>query len=157
MSLVRIPVAPLEPKFKINKTLQINDLRRFSFVKNRHFWCKMKQFSVLFMDIFWIPQKCTLIASYFAIFQYLTAISTIQYPTICIPCSNWRKTMLLHSPTATPKIFLRSTADDNIFTHCFNTRTRKGSRFLFCLNALFFLKIYDYSKIFHIFMTNYCE
>ena len=52
-------VAPLEPKVKINKTLQINDLRRFSFAKNRHFRCKMKQFSVLFMDIFWIPQKCT--------------------------------------------------------------------------------------------------
>ena len=75
-------VAPLEPKVKINKTLQINDLRRFSFAKNRHFWCKMKQFSVLFMDIFGIPQKCTLIASYFTIFQYLTAISTIQYPAL---------------------------------------------------------------------------
>ena len=36
-----ILVAPLEPKVKINKTLQINDLWRFSFVKNRHFWCKM--------------------------------------------------------------------------------------------------------------------
>ena len=33
----------------------------------------------------------------------------------------------------------------------------RGSRFCFNLNALFFLKIYDYSKIFHIFMTNYCE
>jgi len=75
-------VAPLEPKVKINKTLQINNLRRFSFVKNWHFWCKMTQFSVLFMDIFWIPQKCTLIALYFTIFQYLTAISTIQYPAI---------------------------------------------------------------------------
>ena len=82
MSPVRFLVAPLEPKVKINKTLQINDLRRFSFVKNRHFWCKMRKFSVLFMDIFWIPQKCTLIASYFAIFQYLTAISTIHYPAI---------------------------------------------------------------------------
>ena len=80
--IIRDWLAPLEPKVKINKTLQINDLRRFSFVKNRHFWCKMKQFSVLFMDIFWIPQKCTLIASYFAIFQYLTAISTIQYPAL---------------------------------------------------------------------------
>ena len=54
----------------------------FSFVKNRHFWCKMTQFSVLFMDIFWIPQKCTLIASYFTIFQYLTAISTTRYPAL---------------------------------------------------------------------------
>ena len=71
MSPVRFLVAPLEPKFKINKTLQINDLWRFSFVKNRYFWCKMTQFSVLFMDIFWIPQKCTLIASYFTIFNIL--------------------------------------------------------------------------------------
>ena len=82
VSPVRFLVAPLEPKVKINKTLQINDLRRFSFAKNRHFWCKMKQFSVLFMDIFWIPQKCTLIASYFTIFQHLTAISTIQDPAL---------------------------------------------------------------------------
>ena len=43
---------------------------------------KMRKFSVLFMDIFGIPQKCTLIASYFTIFQYLTAISTIQYPAL---------------------------------------------------------------------------
>ena len=29
----------------------------FSFVKNWHFWCKMTQFSVLFMDIFWIHRN----------------------------------------------------------------------------------------------------
>ena len=95
-------MAPLEPKVKINKTLQINDLRRFSFVKNWHFWCKMTQFSVLFMDIFWIPQKCTLIAPYFTIFQYLTAISTIQYPTLfCRVFSSIR----VHSDNMVIKIY----------------------------------------------------
>jgi len=37
------PVAPLEPKVKINKTLQINDLWRFSFVNIqafRAYWSK---------------------------------------------------------------------------------------------------------------------
>ena len=74
----------------------------------------------------------------------------------CVP--HWRKTMSLHSPTATPKTSQRSTADDNRFTHCFTNENSHGfSFFCFGLNALFFLKIYDYSIIFHIFMTNYCE
>ena len=33
----------------------------------------------------------------------------------------------------------------------------QGFSFLFWSKCIVFLKIYDYSKIFHIFMTNYCE
>ena len=119
VSPVRFLVAPLEPKVKINKTLQINDLRRFSFVKNRHFWCKMTQFSVLFMDIFWIPQKCTLIASYFAIFQYLTAISTIQYPAILSGISVYSCTyqQCVHKQHTNCAVFRYSSTSYNDFNH----------------------------------------
>ena len=44
---------------------------------------------------------------------------------------HWRKTMLLHSPTATPRTSLRSMADDNRFTHCFTNENSQGFSFLF--------------------------
>ena len=56
-----------------------------------------------------------------------------------------------------PKTSQRSTVDDNRFYTLLQNENSHGFSFLFCLNALVFLKIYDYSKIFHIFMTNYCE
>ena len=62
---------------------------------------------------------------------------------------HWRKTMLLHSPTATPRTSLRSTADDNrLHTLLQNENSQGFSFFCFSLNALFFLKIYDYSIFF---------
>lgn len=42
-----------------------------------------------------------------------------ESPT-CVP--HWRKTMSLHSPTATPKTSLRSTADDNRLQHTASKR-----------------------------------
>ena len=48
----------------------------------------------------------------------------------CVP--HWRKTMSLHSPTATLRTSQWSTVDDNRFTHCFKTRTLDlGFSFLF--------------------------
>jgi len=73
----------------------------------------------------------------------------------CVP--HWRNTMSPHSPTATPKTSQRSTVDDNILHTASKRELARALVFCFGLNALFFLKMYDYSKIFHIFMTNYCE
>ena len=43
---------------------------------------------------------------------------------------------------------LASRCDLRFLVHHLKRELHKSSLFLFCLNALFFLKIYDYSKIF---------
>lgn len=78
-----------------------------------------------------------------------------ESPT-CVP--HWRKTMLLHSPTATPRTSLRSTADDNRFVKKSTEGYKLLGRFLlfyidcigaiyhthllYMINVLFIYKIY---------------
>ena len=52
---------------------------------------------------------------------------------------------------------LQSTADDNTLRTASKRELARVLVLYFGLNVLIFLKIYDYSKIFHIFMIGYAN
>lgn len=89
------------------------------------------------------PCNNTVMTALFRLLPCRARCST-ESPT-CVP--HWRKAMLLHSPTATPRTSLRSTVDDNILHTASKRELARVLVFVLtviwlCPNDLIFIRLF---------------